>query len=83
MTKSFNLEWSELPEWLREQKIDEYLKSDIDSFRVRLAEDKVERDESLDVDLLVGKINDFEVLGYLRFREEAEQGIEARFPMYF
>ena len=62
---SFCLDWDELPEEIREEKIDEFMKS---NYRDNLG-------------LGYGTLEDY--LENLHEREEAEESIKARFPMYF
>jgi len=64
---SFVLEWNDLPEDLREQKIDEYITHTYDD-----EHDVEEGDMTLEE-----AIQDFDN------RRNAERQIEARFPMYF
>ena len=63
---SFVLDWEELPEDLREEKIETYIRFN------HLGEYRSEEDEGLDEDAVIEK-----------YRDEAENQISARFPMYF
>jgi len=66
MEYSFNLEWNELSEDLRERKIDEFVQ-------------KSYEEEHRDV--TVGEMD--KILDNQEIRDEAEQRIETRFPIYF
>lgn len=83
MSYAFNLDWYELPEELRERKIDEYLLADLDGYKLRIAEVRVDLDPALDLEQTLAEVSDDDVLEELHLREEAEQAIEARFPVYF
>lgn len=76
MTYAFNLEWNELPEQLRDEKIDMYIESNMAEYKESLLKDINTGEEQEDI--LETEVMDNELI-----RVEAEKYIAAHFPIYF
>lgn len=87
MTRQFELNWSELPEELREQKIDEFIQGNMQEYKqeyvVNNFEGPDEKNTGEALELIEAKTPDSEVFNDPVTRSNAEGSIEARFPIYF
>jgi hypothetical protein len=84
MNYSFSLEWHELSVELQSDKIDTYIMANAAQYKTEFAEaahyPALDGDELADA---IEQVTDEEILENEQLREDAEQAISARFPMYF
>lgn len=71
MTYAFNLEWDELPEDLRSEKIDEYIRANMAEY-IDSSDEDADEFEHME-----------EAVANQTNRDDAENSIRARFPIYF
>lgn len=83
MNYSFNLDWQELPQELRDEKILAYITSNREEYAQRYVEDKYPELEDEAKDEKADDVSPEEIYEDENFYQDAESDIEARFPMYF
>jgi len=80
--RQFKLEWEELPEELKEEKIDYFIRQNSEDYKSDLATQRAEENET-DQETEFYNIREEDLLEDEDAREDAENCIRAHFPIYF
>lgn len=87
MTFSFTLDWNELDTDLRERKITEYIQANLPQYRQDYAREvlieSMDEPSADELEAAEAKVKDADVLESQMLRDEAEDCIQARFPIHF
>ena len=78
MTYTFNLEWNELPEEFKQEKIEEYLENCLDE-ELNNSDDLTEEERKE----IIAEYQDKDGEWLKKAIDHAEYQIEAHFPIYF